>query len=69
MALTAERLRMPYYRWEGFYVYENPDGQSYHIMSVDGDGGMVVADCIYQREIADWMCSLMNSALAQSSRS
>ena len=51
--------------WEGFYVYENPGGASFHILVVDGNGGYIFVEYIQSREEADWVAAALNTALAQ----
>jgi hypothetical protein len=45
------------------YVYENI-GPGYHLLLVDDDGGLVLAEQVIDFETAEWLACLVNEALA-----
>ena len=59
--MASEAWR-PSPRYEGFYVYNNPDN-TFHILVVAGDGGYVFADKLHDRHEAEWTAALLNAAI------
>ena len=46
------------------YVYENIGG-GYHLLLVDDDGGLILAEQVSDFEIAVWLARLVNEELAK----
>jgi hypothetical protein len=57
--MTAIGADPPSTRYEGFFVYDNPDG-TYHILVIAGGGRYILADKFNCREEAEWCASLLN---------
>jgi hypothetical protein len=55
-------------RWEGFHVYGNRDGGTFHILVIDSNRGRVFADQLNDREDAEWTAGVLNAALAAARR-
>jgi len=58
------RARCPYFRWELFAAYENPDGRTFHILVVDDTGGAIFCDGFQDRSHAEWTATVLNQAIA-----
>lgn len=60
--MAGDSAWRPSPRYEGFYVYGNPNS-TFHILVVAGDGGYIFADNIQSREEAEWAAALLNAAI------
>jgi hypothetical protein len=60
--MPNEQPWRPSLRFEGFYVYNNPDG-TFHILVVAGNGGYIFADNLQDKDDAEWTAALLNAAI------
>jgi hypothetical protein len=67
LATALERVRRAYgaalgSKERGFFVYENPDGGSHHVLECNWDSGGIIADNIAWVETAKLIADLLDFA-------